>query len=66
MRRTFSWAHTVDVLLASYARAITDYRARHGTRDMTARRYGRRFAMRRGARASSGVARAHRGRARRA
>ncbi len=26
---TFSWAHTVDALLASYGRAIADYRARH-------------------------------------
>ena len=26
---TFSWAHTVDALLASYGHAITDYRARH-------------------------------------
>ena len=26
---TFSWTHTVDALLASYRRAIADYRARH-------------------------------------
>ena len=26
---TFSWAHTVDALLASYGRAITDYGVRH-------------------------------------
>ena len=26
---TFSWARTVDALLASYGRAIADYRARH-------------------------------------
>ena len=29
---TFSWAHTVDALLASYGHAITDYRARHPQR----------------------------------
>jgi D-inositol-3-phosphate glycosyltransferase len=48
---TFSWAHTVDALLASYGRAITDYRARHRLPDVTARRNGRRFSMRRGVRA---------------
>jgi D-inositol-3-phosphate glycosyltransferase len=48
---TFSWAHTVDALLASYGRAIADYRARHHDRDVTARRNGRRFSMRRGVRA---------------
>jgi D-inositol-3-phosphate glycosyltransferase len=48
---TFSWAHTVDALLASYGRAIADYRARHQDRDVTARRNGRRFSMRRGVRA---------------
>jgi D-inositol-3-phosphate glycosyltransferase len=48
---TFSWAHTVDALLASYGRAIVDYRARHQDRDVTARRNGRRFSMRRGVRA---------------
>jgi D-inositol-3-phosphate glycosyltransferase len=47
---TFSWAHTVDALLASYGRAITDYRARQERRDVTARRNGRRFSMRRGVR----------------
>jgi D-inositol-3-phosphate glycosyltransferase len=48
---TFSWTHTVDALLASYSRAIGDYRARHLRRDATARRNGRRFSMRRGVRA---------------
>jgi D-inositol-3-phosphate glycosyltransferase len=48
---TFSWAHTVDALLASYGRAIADYRARHRDPDVTARRNGRRFSMRRGVRA---------------
>ena len=48
---TFSWAHTVDALLASYARAISDYRARLHRPDLTARRNGRRFSMRRGIRA---------------
>ncbi len=48
---TFSWAHTVDGLLASYGRAIGDYRARHPRRDATGRRSGRRFSMRRGVRA---------------
>jgi D-inositol-3-phosphate glycosyltransferase len=48
---TFSWAHTVDALLASYGRAIADYRARHRVPDVTARRNGRRFSMRRGVRA---------------
>ena len=48
---TFSWAHTVDGLLASYGRAIADYRSRHQRRDVTARRTGRRFSMRRGVRA---------------
>ena len=48
---TFSWAHSVDALLASYGRAIGDYRARHPRRDATARRSGRRFTMRRGVRA---------------
>lgn len=48
---TFSWAHTVDALLASYGHAIADYRARHRVPDMTARRNGRRFSMRRGVRA---------------
>ncbi|MGU3501269.1 D-inositol-3-phosphate glycosyltransferase [Mycobacterium sp. C31M] len=48
---TFSWAHTVDGLLASYAHAITDYRDRHPRRDLPTRRTGRRFALRRGVRA---------------
>jgi D-inositol-3-phosphate glycosyltransferase len=47
----FSWAHTVDGLLASYGRAIGEYRSRHQRRDVTARRTGRRFSMRRGVRA---------------
>jgi D-inositol-3-phosphate glycosyltransferase len=47
---TFSWAHTVDALLASYGRAIADYRARE-RRDAAARRNGRRFSMRRAVRA---------------
>jgi D-inositol-3-phosphate glycosyltransferase len=47
---SFSWAHTVDALLASYAHAITDYRARHQPREL-ARRNGRRFTIRRGVRA---------------
>jgi len=48
---TFSWAHTVDALLDSYGRAIGDYHARQQRRDVTARRNGRRFSMRRGVRA---------------
>jgi D-inositol-3-phosphate glycosyltransferase len=48
---TFSWAHTVDALLASYGRAITDYAARHPRHDVGARRNGRRFSLRRGVRA---------------
>ena len=48
---TFSWAHTVDGLLASYGHAIGDYRARHQPRSVAARRTGRRFSMRRGVRA---------------
>lgn len=47
---TFSWARTVDALLASYGRAMADYRGRHQVRD-GARRTGRRFARRRGVRA---------------
>jgi len=43
----FSWDHTVDALLASYGRAIADYRSRH----QPVRRAGRRFARRRGVRA---------------
>lgn len=45
---TFSWDRTVDALLASYGRAIADYRARHQPRDGAARRTGRRFSRRRG------------------
>jgi D-inositol-3-phosphate glycosyltransferase len=48
---TFSWAHTVDALLASYGRAISDYRGRHRLSDLATRRNGRRFSMRRGVRA---------------
>jgi D-inositol-3-phosphate glycosyltransferase len=47
---TFSWAHTVDALLASYGRAINDYRIRHQRRDLASRRNGRRFSIRRGVR----------------
>jgi D-inositol-3-phosphate glycosyltransferase len=47
---TFSWAHTVDALLASYGRAINDYRTRHQRRDLASRRNGRRFSIRRGVR----------------
>jgi D-inositol-3-phosphate glycosyltransferase len=46
----FSWAHTVDALLASYNRAISDYRGRRPRRDALSRR-ARRFSMRRGVRA---------------
>ena len=48
---TFSWAHTVDALLASYGRAITDYRARHQRTEIPSQRNGRRFSIRRGIRA---------------
>jgi D-inositol-3-phosphate glycosyltransferase len=48
---TFSWAHTVDALLASYGHAITDYRARHQRTEIPPRRNGRRFSIRRGVRA---------------
>ena len=47
---TFSWAHTVDALLASYGRAISDYAARHQRKEPASRRNGRRFTMRRGVR----------------
>lgn len=47
---TFSWAHTVDALLAGYGRAIADHRADH-QRQLSARRSSRRFSMRRGVRA---------------
>jgi D-inositol-3-phosphate glycosyltransferase len=48
---TFSWSHTVDALLASYGRAISDYAARHQRKEPASRRNGRRFSMRRGVRA---------------
>jgi D-inositol-3-phosphate glycosyltransferase len=48
---TFSWAHTVDALLASYTTAITDYGARHQRSEAPPRRNGRRFSIRRGIRA---------------
>lgn len=48
---TFSWSHTVDALLASYGRAITDYRGAHQRAEGPARRNGRRFSIRRGVRA---------------
>lgn len=48
----FSWDHTVDALLASYAHAIADYRRTHrSVRDLTPRRPGRRWTRRRGVRA---------------
>ncbi len=48
----FSWDHTVDGLLASYGRAITDYRrTHHSVRELTGRRPVRRWTMRRGVRA---------------
>jgi D-inositol-3-phosphate glycosyltransferase len=46
----FSWAHTVDGLLASYSRAMSDFRASQLRRDISARRSSRRFSMRRGVR----------------
>lgn len=52
--RKFSWDNTVDGLLASYGRAITDYASTHrhsAARDLLARRNGRRWTMRRGVRA---------------
>ncbi len=50
---TFSWDNTVDTLLASYRRAISDFTAgrRHRVRDLTAVRRARRWAPRRGVRA---------------
>ena len=48
---TFSWAHTVDSLLASYGRAIGDYAARNQRQALAPRRNGRRFSIRRGVRA---------------
>ncbi len=47
----FSWAHTVDSLLASYGRAMADYRTAHPPVEPSTRRSGRRFSMRRGVRA---------------
>ncbi len=50
----FSWDNTVDALLASYSRAMTEYgssRRRTAARDVTARRHGRRWTLRRGVRA---------------
>ena len=49
----FSWDNTVDALLASYSRAMTEYgsRRRSAARDVTARRHGRRWTLRRGVRA---------------
>lgn len=52
--RRFSWDNTVDALLASYGRAITDYGNTHqrsAARDLLARRTGRRWTKRRGVRA---------------
>ncbi|ORX07032.1 D-inositol-3-phosphate glycosyltransferase [Mycolicibacillus trivialis] len=46
----FSWGHTVDTLLASYQRAITDYRRRRTARDRASLWRGRRFTARRGVR----------------
>jgi D-inositol-3-phosphate glycosyltransferase len=53
---TFSWGNTVDALLASYGRAITDYGNSHQRSaaatapDLLARRSGRRWTRRRGVR----------------
>ena len=47
---TFSWAHTVDGLIDSYGRAMTDHQARH-QRQPPGPRSGRRFSRRRGVRA---------------
>jgi D-inositol-3-phosphate glycosyltransferase len=50
----FSWENTVDGLLASYRRAIADYRTSHPrspARDIPARRSNRRWIRRRGVRA---------------
>jgi len=49
---SFSWAHTVDALQASYGRAIDDYHSRHQPPEVPPRRTGRRFSIRRGIRAS--------------
>jgi D-inositol-3-phosphate glycosyltransferase len=48
---TFSWAHTVDALLSSYAKAIAEYGERHQRSEVPPRRNGRRFSIRRGIRA---------------
>ncbi|BBZ26555.1 D-inositol 3-phosphate glycosyltransferase [Mycolicibacterium madagascariense] len=48
---SFSWAHTVDALQASYGRAISDYRSRHQRAELPVRRNARRFSIRRGIRA---------------
>lgn len=48
---TFSWGHTVDGLLASYGRAISEHQARHARRDVAPRRDRRRLSLRRGVRA---------------
>lgn len=50
----FSWEATVESLLVGYGRAVEDHARtrRHGTvRDLTARRNGRRWSLRRGVRA---------------
>lgn len=50
----FSWARTVDALLAAYGRAIADYstaRQRSPVVTLASRRNGRRWALRRGIRA---------------
>jgi D-inositol-3-phosphate glycosyltransferase len=50
----FSWENTVDGLLASYRRAIADYRSSHPrspARDIPARRPNRRWVRRKGVRA---------------
>lgn len=50
----FSWDRTVDGLLASYGRAMADYGRTHhraAAPDLTARRAGRRWTVRRGVRA---------------
>jgi D-inositol-3-phosphate glycosyltransferase len=48
----FSWDHTVDALLASYGRALADYRRTHrSVREQSGRRPVRRWTRRRGVRA---------------
>jgi D-inositol-3-phosphate glycosyltransferase len=44
---TFSWDNTVDALLASYRRAISDFTARRSVRDLASVRRARRRATRR-------------------